>query len=495
MATTVKGNSVKWGYCFFTYTTSSDNTSYTITASLGVYRNASATAGHGDITFKLGGTEKVIYEGSYPKGTGNYTVVSSKSYKYTRTHSSQTASIDAMATGTDFDLSLASKSFTIPAKPSYTVVYNANSGSGAPANQTKWYGETLKLSAGKPTKSGYIFRGWATSQANANAGTVSYAAGANYTGNAALTLYAVWELAYTLPVINNLTVERCNDDGSDNDEGTYAKVSFDWSVFESNEPRYYGGSGTPFSGNTASIVITVGTLSKTISAPSSASITEVIDTSVADPFIVDNEYQVVITIEDTQTVISNNTRTVTSRLLTPTFLLDANADATAGGILKSAPDDGQGVYLGGDVHADEKNGYFADLFVHCNTNPSGGKKIGEIKTLLTTASYMNGSQDLTFSEPVSEQLTGIVLVWSFWSTKAEDYGWRTFFIPKAMVQLHNGVGYDCPLSRPKSSYFGHKYVYIYDTHIKGHADNVATGTANNVPYANNHWVLRYVFGC
>ena len=57
------------------------------------------------------------------------------------------------------------------------------------------------------------------------------------------------------------------------------------------------------------------------------------------------------------------------------------------------------------------------------------------------------------------------------------------------------VGYDCPLSRPKSSYFGHKYVYIYDTHIKGHADNVATGTANNVPYANNKWVLRYVFGC
>ena len=118
-----------------------------------------------------------------------------------------------------------------------------------------------------------------------------------------------------------------------------------------------------------------------------------------------------------------------------------------------------------------------------------------MKTLLTTASYMNASQDLTFSEPVSEQLTGIVLVWSFWSTKAEDYGWRTFFVPKAMVQLHNGVGYDCPLSRPKSSYFGSKYVYIYDTHIKGHADNVATGTANNVPYANNKWVLRYVFGC
>lgn len=119
-----------------------------------------------------------------------------------------------------------------------------------------------------------------------------------------------------------------------------------------------------------------------------------------------------------------------------------------------------------------------------------------MKTLWSGADYMNGNQDFTFSEPVSEQLTGIVLVWSWWSgSHAEDWGWRTFFIPKAMVQLHNGVGYDCPLSRPKSSYFGCKYVYIYDTHIKGHADNVATGKANNVPYSNNKWVLRYVFGC
>lgn len=155
-----------------------------------------------------------------------------------------------------------------------------------------------------------------------------------------------------------------------------------------------------------------------------------------------------------------------------------------------------GITTGGDVHAEEKVGYFEDLFVHCNTNPSGGKKIGEMKTLLSTASYMGGNQDLTFSEPVSEQLTGIVLVWSWWSgSQAEDWGWETFFIPKAMVQLHNGVGYDCPLSRPKSSYFGHKYVYIHDTHIVGHADNVATGKANNVPYQNNKWVLRYVFGC
>ncbi len=71
----------------------------------------------------------------------------------------------------------------------YTVAYNANGGSGAPGTQTKVYGTTLKLSSTKPTRSGYTFQGWATS----SGGSVAYVAGANYTANAAVTLYAVWQ--------------------------------------------------------------------------------------------------------------------------------------------------------------------------------------------------------------------------------------------------------------------------------------------------------------
>lgn len=71
----------------------------------------------------------------------------------------------------------------------YTVGYNANGGSGAPGTQTKVYGTTLKLSSTKPTRSGYTFQGWATS----SGGSVAYVAGANYTANAAVTLYAVWQ--------------------------------------------------------------------------------------------------------------------------------------------------------------------------------------------------------------------------------------------------------------------------------------------------------------
>ena len=72
----------------------------------------------------------------------------------------------------------------------YTVTYNANGGSGAPAATTKSYGIDLTLSTTYPTRSGYHFMGWNTA---ANGSGTSYAAGATYTGDANLTLYAQWE--------------------------------------------------------------------------------------------------------------------------------------------------------------------------------------------------------------------------------------------------------------------------------------------------------------
>ena len=112
----------------------------------------------------------------------------------------------------------------------WTVKYNANGGSGAPADQTKTYGQTLKLSSTKPTRLDYNFKGWATSKANADKGTVSYAAGDPYIGNAALTLYAVWELAYVRPRITNLTISRCDSAGNISESGTYLRYDFKWAT-------------------------------------------------------------------------------------------------------------------------------------------------------------------------------------------------------------------------------------------------------------------------
>lgn len=78
----------------------------------------------------------------------------------------------------------------------FTVSFDANGGTGAPSNQTKTYGVTLTLSSTKPTRTGYTFKGWATDD---SADSIDYAAGAAYTKNADLSLYAVWEIkTYTV---------------------------------------------------------------------------------------------------------------------------------------------------------------------------------------------------------------------------------------------------------------------------------------------------------
>lgn len=73
----------------------------------------------------------------------------------------------------------------------YTVSYNANGGTGAPAAQTKVHGEALTLSSVAPTRSQYVFDGWSTTQG----GQVEYQPGDSYTTDAAVILYAVWHLA------------------------------------------------------------------------------------------------------------------------------------------------------------------------------------------------------------------------------------------------------------------------------------------------------------
>lgn len=107
----------------------------------------------------------------------------------------------------------------------YTVSYDANGGTGAPSSQTKTYGVSLTLSNTKPTRTNYNFLGWSTST---SATVKQYDAGETYTANAAVTLYAVWELAYEKPVIRNLTASRCTDTGDITDDGTYARIEFKW---------------------------------------------------------------------------------------------------------------------------------------------------------------------------------------------------------------------------------------------------------------------------
>ena len=75
---------------------------------------------------------------------------------------------------------------------SYTIGYNANGGSGAPANQTKYYGTPLTLSSTVPTRTNYTFVKWNTAS---NGTGTSYSPGGTYSANASVTLYAIWQLS------------------------------------------------------------------------------------------------------------------------------------------------------------------------------------------------------------------------------------------------------------------------------------------------------------
>ena len=94
----------------------------------------------------------------------------------------------------------ASYTFTMPANSrtlvakfnviQYTISYNANGGSGAPASQTKNHGTAITLSTTIPTRTDYIFLGWSTSS---SATTATYKAGGTYLAEGNQILYAVWK--------------------------------------------------------------------------------------------------------------------------------------------------------------------------------------------------------------------------------------------------------------------------------------------------------------
>ena len=131
------------------------------------------------------------------------------------------------ASGANYTANASDTLYAIWKANTYTVTYDANGGSNAPATQTKTYGQTLTLSSTKPTRTNYNFLGWGTSAAST---TVAYAPGADYTENSAITLYAIWSLAYVEPIIEITSLDRCTSSGTYTDDGTYAKIIFNWST-------------------------------------------------------------------------------------------------------------------------------------------------------------------------------------------------------------------------------------------------------------------------
>lgn len=118
-------------------------------------------------------------------------------------------------------------------------------------------------------------------------------------------------------------------------------------------------------------------------------------------------------------------------------------------------------------------------------------------TLWSGKQYMNGSQNITLPQPVSEQPNGIVLVFSNYdasTSTANNYDWHCFFVPKALVAAHDGSGHTFNMMSQAFGDIASKYVYISDTNVSGNDVNTTNGTRNGITYNNAKYVLRYIYG-
>ena len=210
------------GYTFLGWSTSSTATSATYSAGGTFTSNANTTlyavwrVNTYTITYNANGGSGAPAAQSYTYATSGTVNLSATrptrtGYTFLGWSQSSTATSASYSAGQAWNRSNASN-YTLYAVwkiNTYTVSYNANGGSGAPAAQTKTYGRNLTLSSTKPTRSGYTFLGWSTSS---SATSATYSSGGTFTSNANTTLYAVW-LVNTLYLYDNGNEYTANTNG------------------------------------------------------------------------------------------------------------------------------------------------------------------------------------------------------------------------------------------------------------------------------------------
>lgn len=122
------------------------------------------------------------------------------------------------------------------------------------------------------------------------------------------------------------------------------------------------------------------------------------------------------------------------------------------------------------------------------------------KILWTGTSLLTGSQSVTFGEPISQQQSGVVFVFSrYASSAAQDYYYNCHFVPKQLVTAALGAGQTAAgvnvlNATHKFEYVCAKYLRITDTAVTGDDGNDDTGTSNGVTFNNGSFALRYVIG-
>ena len=381
-------------------------------------------------------------------------------------------------------------------KRTFTVSYNANGGTGAPASQTKTYGVNLTLSSTIPTRAGYAFKGWATS----STGTVAYQAGGTYSANSAVTLYAVWELLGNVKIESH-SAFRCDLNGNDADEGTSGKFTCTYvltgpGLNEGSVTARYRASDVSTWTNISNTDISHGNHSKPANTPSlSVNVSCLIKSNISQ----DKSYVIELTVTDSY----GNTAIASDYISQAYFTMDFLAGGKGIGVGTTASCD-ESVHPNGLLTCAMDADFKGDVNINGILIKDGHKirlsKTGDAGsyTYDSIGWYMLANQIVYLEEKISEQQNGIIIVWSFYNDgSAQNWGWNFTVIPKAWIpdNPNNGGMSSFMVENATVGSLGVKYIYIRDNRIVGNNNNNKTGTGTStIKYANNKFVLRYVYG-
>lgn len=461
-------------------------TTITYRAILYVNINSSVNAPYTG-TLNIGGT---TYTGSCSTvfGEGNtVTCVSAKTKTFNKGATATTAIISGGVRSSKGDWTgatvTASARVTIPALAPATITFNANGGSGSVSAISTYVGVANTIPSNSLTRTGYTFNGWNT--ASDGSGT-AYATGSTITPTGNVTLYAQWKTTYVKPEIQNLLAFRtANASGGASptvtSTGTTGFCKF----------QLVGGANYTFT----SATVQFGTATAKSMTQSGNIVYGYSDPgSIAQA----SAYTVKITVVVTGADGIARTYTDSTYISKSVPVFDATPSSFAlGGVAR-------------DVTGDEKPfDCYMDAYFNGTINVNGTQIQGchKIATSITGAAgsynynsigwYMDGAKTVYLEEKISDQLNGIILVWSFYNGGVKDWGWNFTVIPKAFIA-------DNPNTAGMSTFMvesatvgnvGVKYLYVKDDMIIGNDNNSASGTGTSgIKYYNNKFVLRWVYG-
>lgn len=274
-------------------------------------------------------------------------------------------------------------------------------------------------------------------------------------GRTATATRSINVLAYTAPTITSFTCNRSNSSGVESNEGTYLKANINFSIASVNSKNSKSWS-LQYKRQNASEWTTL----------TSGSVYAYNSSYVSTSGILSGDYafDIRIVISDFFASVEKNVQ-----IGTAFTLVDFNAS-------------GKGIAFG--KVSEKENAIEFNLPVQF---------LQSGKLLWSGSMFMHGTQKITLPEKISDQMNGIVLVFSsFQNNQATNYWFHSFFVHKRVC--NQGWGHMFNMATEAFGVVANKCIYIGDQELSGHAKNTQSGTSNGITYNNGFYVLRFIIG-